>query len=268
MTLNQTKKRKTPTMAFDLSSIHRGFSSAPPRVVVYGDHGVGKSTFATCAPKAIVIQTEDGLGSLDCASFPFAQSKGDVMAAIKTLYAESDHGFETVVLDSLDWLEALIWKHVVDTKGKQSKDKIESIEDFGYGKGYAFAADEMRHVLSGLNALRTERGMNVVLTAHAAIKRYDDPTNAAYDRFAMKLHKHAGAIVQEWADVVGFAQIKTTVRQEDAGFGKKTSKGLSTGERVLHTQRAAAFDAKNRYDLPAVMPLDWGALSAAIKGGK
>jgi hypothetical protein len=30
----------------------------PPRIIVYGEHKIGKSTFATSAPNPIVIRTE------------------------------------------------------------------------------------------------------------------------------------------------------------------------------------------------------------------
>ena len=244
-------------MAFDLSSIQRGKSAAPPRVVIYGDHGLGKSTFAAGAPSPIFICTEDGLGNIDTASFPLCKTYDDVLGCIGTLYQE-EHDFRTVVLDSLDWLESLIWTHVAKAHDH------DEIEDFGYGKGYTYAADELRSCLDGLNALRTERGMAVILTAHCSVKRFDDPTAEPYDRYVLKLHKHAAAIVQEWADVVAFAQMKVAVRKEDVGFNKKVARALETKERVLHTEKRPAFDAKNRFSLPSELPLSWSAFADAL----
>lgn len=245
-------------MAFDISSIRRGPQHHPPRIVVYGEHGLGKSTFGASAPNPIFIPTEDGLGSIDTASFPLAKSYQDIRDAIGTLYRE-EHGFETVILDSLDWAESLIQAHVARQHGE------ESIESFGYGKGYVFAADAVREMLDGLNALRLEKSMAVILTAHCEVKRFDDPASESYDRYRLKLHKHAGAIVQEWADVVAFATMKTFVSGEDVGFNKKAKRAISTGERVMHLSRAPAYDAKNRYGMPDTLPLKWSDFAGALR---
>ena len=243
-------------MAFNLASIRKGPQALPPRIVIYGEHGLGKSTFAAGAPAPIFIQTEDGLASLDVASFPLAARHEDVLEAVGALYNEQ-HSFETVVLDSLDWCEKLIWSYVARKHDKQS------IEDFGYGKGYTVAAEAMGELLAGLNALRTERGMAVILTAHAQVKRFDDPTSASYDRFELALHKAASALVSEWADVIAFATHDTIVRTEEAGFNKKLKKAVAS-DRVIHVERQPAFNAKNRYGLPPKLPLSWDSFSSAL----
>jgi hypothetical protein len=243
-------------MAFNLASIRKGPQALPPRIVIYGEHGLGKSTFGASAPNPIFIQTEDGLASLDVASFPLAARHEDVLEAVGALYAE-EHDYQTVVLDSLDWAEKLIWSYVARKHDKAS------IEDFGYGRGFTFAAEALAELLAGLNALRTERGMAVVLTAHAQVKRFDDPTSASYDRFELALHKAASALVSEWADVIGFASHDIVVRTEEAGFNKKLKKAVAS-DRVIYTERAPAFNAKNRYSLPPKLPLSWDSFSSAL----
>ncbi len=243
-------------MAFNLASIRKGPQALPPRIVIYGEHGLGKSTFGASAPNPIFIQTEDGLASLNVASFPLATAHEQVLEAVGTLYNEK-HDFETVVLDSLDWAEKLVWSYVARKHDKQS------IEDFGYGKGYTVAAEAMGELLAGLNALRVERGMAVILTAHAQVRRFDDPTSASYDRFELALHKAASALVSEWADVIAFATHDTIVRTEEAGFNKKLKKAVAS-DRVVYVERAPAFNAKNRYGLPPKLPLSWDAFSSAL----
>lgn len=243
-------------MAFNLASIRKGPQALPPRIVIYGEHGLGKSTFAAGAPNPIFIQTEDGLSALDVASFPLAKTHDEVLQAVGALYDE-EHDFETVVLDSTDWAEKLIWSYV-----SRKHDKA-SIEDFGYGKGFGFAAEELGNLLAGLNALRTERGMAVVLTAHAQVRRFDDPTSASYDRFELALHKTASALVSEWADVIAFASHDAVVRTEEVGFKKTIKKAVGT-ERVIHLERTPAFNAKNRYQLPPKLPLSWDAFAEAL----
>lgn len=244
-------------MAINLQSLRKGKQVGPPRLVVYGPHGIGKTTFASQAPSPCLILTEDGLGDIDTTSFPLATNYQHVLDAIGTLYKE-EHEFHTVVLDSMDWLENLIWKHIAKESGHNS------IEDFGYGKGYVMAADRFREVLSGLDALRDERGMAVILTAHCQVKRFDDPASEPYDRYMLKLHAKASGIVQEWADIVAFATQEMIVKKEDVGFNKKAARGVAVGGHVLHLKRTPAYDAKSRFTLPDSVPLTWSAFADAL----
>jgi len=162
-----------------LSSIITGAKPGPRRMLVYGTAGIGKSTFATNAPAPIVLQTEDGLGEIDCHKFPVAASLVFEDAATAELYTE-EHDYRTVVVDSLDWLERLIWARVCENR------QVANIEDIGYGKGYAFAISHWRDVLEGLSALREAKGMTVILIAHTKIERFENPETDAYDRFNKK----------------------------------------------------------------------------------
>lgn len=241
-------------MAFNLSSIRRNTALAAPRVLVYGVEGIGKSTFAAGAPSPVFIQTEDGLGALQVDHFPIATRVSDVLDAIGSLFSD-DHEFKTVVIDSLDWLETLIWR---DIEAKYDA------KDLAYGKGAMIAADKWREILDGLTALRNERGMAVVLIAHTEIKRFDSPETEPYDRYQPKLQARSSALVREWCDAVFFANYKTIVKKDDVGFNKTVARGISTGERMLFTSERPAYMAKNRYSLPESIPLSWEAFEKAI----
>ncbi|MCK9327228.1 MAG: ATP-binding protein, partial [Bacteroidales bacterium] len=146
----------------------------PPRIVVYGPAGVGKTTFGAGAPNPVFIQTEDGLGSITAPAFPLARSYGDVMEALNVLLTE-EHDYKSVVLDSLDWLEPLVWEATC------KRLDVASIEAPGYGKGYVEASQEWRRLFDTLTMLRDKRGMIVILIAHSQVSRVDDPTTAPYD---------------------------------------------------------------------------------------
>ena len=240
-------------MAISLASLQRTTAVAPPRLLVHGVAGVGKTTFAAGADRAVIIPTEDGLGALEAEHFPLARSFGEVMEALAALYSEN-HEFRTVVVDSVDWLEPLVWKAVCQQEGWAS------IEEPGYGKGYVAALDLWRQYLDGLNALRDERGMTVVQIAHTDIKRFDSPEHEPYDRYVIKLHARAAALLQEHSDVVLFANYRISTVKSDVGFNKKVTRALGSGERVLYTAERPAFLAKNRYGLPDMLPLDWASL--------
>jgi hypothetical protein len=244
-------------MAISLASLRQATSLTPPRILIHGVAGVGKSTFAANAESPVVIATEDGLGMLKVASFPVAKSFDEVMEGLAALYSEP-HEFRTVVVDSVDWLEPLIWKKACDDN------RWGSIEEPGYGKGYLAALDLWRQYLDGLNALRDERGMTVIQIAHTDIKRFDSPEHEPYDRYVIKLHARAAALLQEHSDIVLFANYRISTVKSDVGFNKKVTRALGSGERVLYTAERPAFLAKNRYGLPDVLPLDWSAFAAAM----
>jgi len=242
---------------FDLSSIRHGQELKPPRIFVYGVEGIGKSTFGASAPAPIFIQTEDGQGSLDIARFPLVESVDHVRQAIATLYTEK-HDFQTVVLDTVDWLEQIIASEI---EGKHDA------KDLAYGKGALKQAEVWRELLDGMNALRNERGMAVILLGHSQIKRFDSPETEPYDRYMPKLQERSNALVREWADAVLFANYRTVVKKSEVGFNKEVSRGITTGERLIYTTEKPAYMAKNRYALPESLPLSWDALSDAIAGG-
>jgi hypothetical protein len=225
----------------------------PPRIVVHGPPGIGKTTFAARADEPVFICTEDGMGTLDVPMFPLVQSYNDLIDALAVLGRE-DHGFKTVVIDSLDWAEPMVWQSVCDRKN------VKSIEDLGYGKGYLEAMFEWNTILDYLTALRDHKDMTVILLAHSQIKRIEDPLHPPYDSHDLKLHTRAAARVREFADIIGFATIDTKMRTDDTGFGNKRARAVDTGERTLHVSASSAFAAKNRYGLPSPMPLDYQTL--------
>lgn len=228
-----------------------------PRLLVHGVAGVGKTVFAAASNRPAIICCEDGLGMLKVPHFPLARTYGDVIDALAALHTE-DHEFKTVVVDSVDWLEPLVWAETCKIHNWAS------IEEPGYGKGYAAALDLWRQYLDWLNALRDDRGMTVIQIAHTDIKRFDSPEHEPYDRYVIKLQARAAALLQEHSDVVLFANYRISTVKSDVGFNKKVTRALGSGERVLYTAERPAFLAKNRYGLPDVLPLDWQAFAAAM----
>jgi len=242
-----------------LEQVQRGPVAAPRRTLLYGVHGVGKSTFGSMAEGPIFLQTEDGLTNIDCQRFPLAAKYSEVIAALGELYTEP-HEYRTVVVDSVDWLERLIWAEVCQ------KRSVESIEDIGYGKGYVFALTNWREVLQGLDALRNERGMAVMLIAHAQIERFANPETDSYDRYSPRLQKLASALVQEWCDEVLFATYKVHTKTTNEGFDRKRVQGIGTGERIIRTTERPAHVAKSRLNLPEELPLDYRLYAAFARG--
>lgn len=246
-----------------LEQIHIGKRSTPPRILLYGTEGIGKSTFAAQAPNPIFISTEDGLDEINCASFPLARKFTDVETYLSALAIEP-HDYQTVVIDSCDWLEQLIWDDLCQIAHVSTIEKV----DGGYGKGYTAALGYWRQFCDALESLRTQRNMAVILIAHAKVERFEDPESSAYDRYAPRLHKHATALLTEWSDAVLFATRKFRTESEEVGFGRERTiavgLGKDGGERIIRTVGGPSCVAKNRYNLPYEMALSWEAFVGAI----
>lgn len=223
-----------------LSQVTTGKVVRPHLAIIYGPDGVGKTTFAAGAPKPLFLGAEDGTNSLDVARLPGLTSIEKFKEAMQALISEQ-HNYKTIIIDSLDWLETLVWAKVVKDEGKSN---IKSIEDFGYGKGYAYALDEWKQMLPLVAGLR-DKGLNVLVIAHSKIKLFQDPgTPQGYDRYQLKLHDGAAALWREFVDTVLFVNHLTQTSEED----KK--RGFGDGTRVAYTERRPGWDAKNRSGLP------------------
>lgn len=228
--------------AFCLDAITSSKSFPAQKIIIYGVPAVGKTTFATTFPAPILLRTEDGACALDVPTFPkIVSSLQDFDKVLAALHGE--HQYKTLVIDSLDWLEPLVFEYACRAEGKLN------IEDFGYGRGYVKADDIWRRVLAKLDLLRQKKGMHVVAIAHATPVLFDAPDTPAYQRYQLKLHKRGAALWTEWADMMLFVNYKVNVLAS-ADQNSAAQKAQGTGERVIYSHERPAFLAKSRWPLP------------------
>lgn len=231
----------------------------PQRILIYGVQGLGKTTFGCTFEAPILLRTEDGAGALDVPTFPELVTRyQDLEAAIQALHGE--HPFKTLVIDSLDWMEPIVWKDATDFLG------VEHIEDAGYGKGYVQADYSWRNIIAGLDSLRYTKGMNIVTVAHSEVKTHQPPDGEAYDRYQIRIHKRAFAIWQEWADMVLFCNYDRHMVGDPKKGEKRRAEG--SGDRVIYTAERPYYLAKNRWGLPPKIVIGqdktWSAFHRAL----
>jgi hypothetical protein len=234
--------------------IVRGKQKSAARVVVYGTEGIGKSTMASQFPAPLFLDTEDGSKHLDCARVICS----DWITLESTMHelVRDAQGFGTIVIDSADWMERIMIEQIVRQAGKKS------IEDFGFGKGYIHVQERVAKFLAIADQL-IARGINVVFVAHSKVQRTSPPDQTdGYDRYELKLTKQVAPLLREWCDLLLFCNYRLKLVEGSDG----RIKASGGKERVMYAERAAAWDAKNRFGLPEEMPMSIDRL-AGIFGG-
>lgn len=253
-------------MAFSIATIQKGQFIEPPRLLIYGVEGIGKTSIAAECPDPIFIFTEKGKGVLNIDSW-FCKEWDQVVQCLTSLINE-EHKFKTVVIDTVDWLEKLIHKHLCEDASKNN------IEDFGFGKGYKRALSYWTDLLEMLTVLHEEKQMMIVLVSHSEIKTFKNPEGEDFDQYRLSVYEKTGAMLKEWADMVLFANYDNKIKGPEKGSLDKKGKAVKVhGEigRNLHTEERAAYWAKNRYNMPPTMPIvrgqTWNNIEAAIEAG-
>ncbi len=236
-----------------------GIIQTAQKIVIYGPEGVGKSTLASKFPKPIFIDSEGSTKRLNVKRFGKKPSSWVMLTEqVKYIISKPDI-CGTLVIDTFDWAEQLCIEQICSAHQKSG------IEDFGYGNGYVYEKEEIGRFLMLLEEV-ISKGINVVLVAHAHIKKFEQPDEmGAYDRWELKLGKKTGSqispLVKEWADAVFFCNYKTYVVQTDDKGKKFKAQGK---DRMIYTSHHPCWDAKNRYDLPEEIPMDYSYIAPFI----
>lgn len=239
--------------------IIRGKIPGAKKVVVYGPEGIGKTTFASRFPDPVYIDTEGSTKDMDVARTPTPSSWQMLLDQVKYFMAHPEQ-LKTLVIDTADWAEQMCSAAVCARSHKGG------IEDFGYGKGYVYLQEEFGKLLNLLTDLVEQKGINAVLTAHAKMRKFEQPDEmGAYDRWEMKLTKQVAPMVKEWADMVLFANYKTIVVNVDGQGAQKGKNKVQGGKRVMYTTHHSCWDAKNRYGLPEEAAFDYAVIAPIIE---
>lgn len=231
-------------MAKSISALNSTKSDKPPITLIYGVDGVGKTTLAAEWPDPIYLHTqgEEPPKGVELAT-PGVLESYDEAIELMTELLSTQHEHKTLIFDSVDGFESLVWAKTCERCG------FSSIEEPGYGKGYIETDSEWAFFIDGAVALK-QAGVAVVLLAHPEIVRFDSPTTDPYSRYTPKIHKRANALIREKADIVAFMNYRTTIKEKEVARQKTVAHGEGGGDRQIHLEERPGFIAKNRFSMP------------------
>lgn len=211
----------------------------PYRLLLYGESGIGKSTLANTAKRPIFVDIEEGLSQIDCHRTPKIKTISQLGDVVTFLLTKKDD-YDTIIIDTADALDVLITEEICRHNNK------ESLSAFGYGAGFDLLNRTWGKVVDGFEKL-VDKGFNLVILAHPMVKKFDDPSlSDGYDKIILRLHQKPAALLMGRMDAVWYYAFETMV----TGKANEKKKAVTTGSRIIHTRKKAAFDAKCRYDLP------------------
>jgi hypothetical protein len=236
-------------MAINLKDVKSGQPPKPPRILLYGEEGIGKSSFGAQAPDALFICSENGLVS---DNFKVTQNINpktyQEFIEVLNSVLKDNHEFKTLVIDTLDWIEPMLFDYIC------KRDEKKNIIDYGFGKEKDIINQEWRKCLSLIERIWSERNLGIIILAHCIIKPFQNPIGDNFDKYEPKCHKSISGITKEWCDAVLFAKFEIFINKDK---GALKAKAIGEGKRVVYTTHSPAWDAKNRYNMPACLPLDY-----------
>lgn len=260
-------------MAISLSNISQGGGLTPPKILLYSVPGFGKTTWVVGdrrigiegAPKPVTMFTEPGLGLLECDKLTPGNGEGYVISSYEeamewvNMLTTEDHDYETFFLDSASsFVSNCIYPSVCEAQ------KVDGLEDIGYGKWKVYSAEKMARFIQALDKLQAVRKMAVVISAHTEITKVEPPDGESYSRYSPALLDRIREPLIRWTDCVFFGNYEMFRQKHDEGFNRERAVAIGSGKRVMHTEERPAHVAKNRYHLPPTMEFSWASFSAAL----
>lgn len=216
-----------------------------PKGIVYGSPGAGKTTFGASADRPLIVDCENGAAHVQCHRTPYLASWSEMQMWLDCL-AESDHEYQTVVIDSVDWLLRRIEEHVAGVDGtpngmKQTLNRSHG----GYGNGRQVLKNYVYQYLLPVLDRLVNAGVAVLLLAHATRREIVTIDGITVEKSAPEIHPELANTMIEWSDFVGAIR-------------------LAGQERELVLHETPQLVAKNRYGIHESLPLSWPAFLDAM----
>ena len=227
------------------------------KAVLYGQEGVGKSSLAANIPGIVFIDCEGSTTKMNVRRLPAPTSWQMLCDEVDFVHQNAAaKGYQAVAIDTFDWAESLALQSLC------AEHNVKGIEGFNYGKGWQYESELIARFLENTDKL-IKAGIHVILICHAISRKMTLPEEIdEFDHWELKLGNKTtnkiAPLLKEWSDMTLFLAFKTQIMAaDDKG---KVHKATSV-QRVMYATKSAWWDAKNRFGLPDMMPLDYGAIA-------
>lgn len=241
-----------PVFMFKGHEICIGKRMSPLKVIIYGDNGVGKTTFAASAKNPIIIDLEGNCNHIEASKQRITNL--DEFKEFLVALLTQDHDFKTLVIDSLDSLEILLSEKIGKTYTTQELD---------YGRSAGIWKQHIKDIITPLDILCAKKSMNIVFTAHWKVKSANNPMTEQFDRYDLRVNEHMKTGFCNWVQCILLALKEVIFEEKKGDFGKKKAKNIE--RRALYTRGSPTYYGKNVFDLPEKIQLDWEQFTNSVK---
>jgi hypothetical protein len=214
--------------------------------LIVGFPKAGKTTLASRFPSSVILATEAGQNSIEC--YRVTIDSWATHLAVCNELAQGNHGFRTVVIDTIDNLWLLCQRHICE------KHHVEHESDLAFGKGYSLILTEFQRVLTKISHLP----YGLVMISHAELEEVKTRTGS-YHKAVPSLRERPRKVVLGMADLILYCDIETAPGPD----------GQPTMRRVMRTKPSPYFEAGDRTGrLPETIELDFDAFLAAFQAAQ
>lgn len=217
-----------------------------PKGIIYGPPGVGKTTFGASADNSLIIDCENGAGTLQCQRTPYLETWPEIESWLLAIEKEG-HNYQAISIDSVDWMVRRIEEHVSGSSGALNQTLNKS--HGGYGNGKQVLKNYIYRCLLPILDKITARGVAVILLAHAKRTEITDIDGVTIEKTTPDLPDDYLNTFIEWSDFVCLARMDVE------------------GNRQMDTAETNRAIAKNRYGMPQVIDFSWSAFTGAVSAG-
>ena len=172
---------------------------------IYGDGGVGKTTFGAATPKPLLLAFEKGYNALPGVIAQDITTWGELKQVLRELKKpEVKEAFSTIIIDTVDIASQLCEKYLCNQLG------IENIGDGGWAtNGWAKVKREWEQTFRAV----TMEGYALVFISHKKDKTFKRKDGTEYNQIVPSCSTAYNEIIKNMSDIMGYIEVENGERR-------------------------------------------------------
>jgi len=218
--------------------------SLPMMATIYGGPKVGKTELEATFPGLIIMAWEHPgptiSGRTDIVMTPIIQNYEDGLSFLRWLYANPGD-FKTLGVDTITKMNKVFEAEIIKNSDAQGMGDALG----GYGKAYTALTEMHRKYLLAFEALRRDKGFNIVFVAHAEVGKFNRPDGEPYNYYKVDMNEKSEVHYLNNSDVIGYLDLKVMIKETK----DKKIQAVTSNQRVLKVNTSASHVSGNRYGI-------------------